>query len=138
VDAYFDAYYAASQAAFQRIFHTLQLAPPDEAARQRERQNYLNPEQKNFAFFNNDELVGGALIVDGYLLDDVFVAPRWHGCGFGTQIVHYVTNRILEQSPRAELAVLTDNTGAERLYRRLGYQRVKTMEIMRTPLGAAF
>jgi ribosomal protein S18 acetylase RimI-like enzyme len=63
----------------------------------------------------------GALI--GYI-QTVVVAPDRQGKGIGSQLVAFAEDRIFRQSPNAFLCVSSFNSGARRLYERLGYQYV--------------
>ena len=55
-------------------------------------------------------------------LDSLFVLPRFQNQGIGTQILRYCQ----QQAPdRLFLYVFKENTGALRLYTRLGFEIVK-------------
>jgi ribosomal protein S18 acetylase RimI-like enzyme len=59
----------------------------------------------------------------GYI-QTVLVAPDRQGRGIGSQLVEFAENRIFEESPNAFLCVSSFNTGARRLYERLGYRYI--------------
>ena len=63
----------------------------------------------------------GAFI--GYI-QTVIVAPDRQGKGIGSQLVAFAEDRIFRQSPNAFLCVSSFNSGARRLYERLGYRYV--------------
>lgn len=63
----------------------------------------------------------GAFI--GYI-QTVLVAPDRQGKGIGTQLVEFAEDRIFRESPNAFLCVSSFNSGARRLYERLGYRYV--------------
>lgn len=59
----------------------------------------------------------------GYL-QTVFVAPAARGGGVGTALVNFAEERIFSAHVNVFLCVSAFNTGAQRLYERLGYTRV--------------
>ena len=59
----------------------------------------------------------------GYI-QTVIVAPDRQGKGIGSQLVEFAEARIFKESPNAFLCVSSFNSGARRLYERLGYQYV--------------
>jgi [ribosomal protein S18]-alanine N-acetyltransferase len=81
-----------------------------------------------FAAFSADQCAGllilnlhGAFV--GYL-QTVFVAPALRGHGVGSALVALAEARIFERHPNVFLCVSGFNTGAQRLYQRLGYHVV--------------
>jgi [ribosomal protein S18]-alanine N-acetyltransferase len=76
-----------------------------------------------------DERVVGFVIVCmagpfvGYI-QTVAVAAEERGRGLGARLVAHAEGRIFRDSPNVFLCVSTFNTGARRLYRRLGYAEV--------------
>ncbi len=65
--------------------------------------------------------MAGAFV--GYI-QTVIVAPDAQGKGIGSQLVEFAEGRIFKESPNAFLCVSSFNSGARRLYERLGYQYV--------------
>ena len=59
----------------------------------------------------------------GYI-QTVAVAAEERGRGLGARLVDHAEERIFRDSPNVFLCVSTFNTGARRLYRRLGYHEV--------------
>ena len=59
----------------------------------------------------------------GYI-QTVIVAPDAQGKGIGSRLVEFAEDRIFKESPNAFLCVSSFNSGARRLYERLGYQYV--------------
>jgi len=59
----------------------------------------------------------------GYI-QTVCVAPEKRGHGIGAQMVSFAEERIFRESPNVFLCVSSFNTGARRLYDRLGYHVV--------------
>lgn len=58
---------------------------------------------------------------NGMELDDLYILPAFRGLGIGTQVV----NRCIGQGKPIELYVFMKNTGALRLYRRLGFEMIR-------------
>ena len=52
------------------------------------------------------------------------VWPEWRGRGIGQQLLAFAEERIFRESPNVFLCVSSFNTGAQRLYKRLGYRKV--------------
>ena len=65
--------------------------------------------------------MAGAFV--GYI-QTVIVAPNAQGKGIGSRLVEFAEDRIFKESPNAFLCVSSFNSGARRLYERLGYQYV--------------
>jgi ribosomal protein S18 acetylase RimI-like enzyme len=59
----------------------------------------------------------------GYI-QTVLVAPDQQGQGIGSKLVAHAEERIFPESPNAFLCVSSFNSGARRLYERLGYRYV--------------
>lgn len=59
----------------------------------------------------------------GYI-QTVCVAPEWRGRGLGAILIRFAEERIFRETPNVFMCVSSFNTDAQRLYERLGYQRV--------------
>jgi [ribosomal protein S18]-alanine N-acetyltransferase len=84
--------------------------------------------KERYAALQGDTLAGllilnlrGAFV--GYL-QTLFVAPPARGSGVGTALVQFAEERIFSAHPNVFLCVSAFNTGARRLYARLGYAPV--------------
>ena len=84
--------------------------------------------KERYAAFQGDAFAGflilnlrGAFV--GYL-QTVFVAPQARGSGVGSALVQFAEARIFSAHPNVFLCVSAFNTGARRLYERLGYAPV--------------
>ena len=84
--------------------------------------------KERYAAFDGDAFAGflilnlrGAFV--GYL-QTVFVAPQARGRGTGSALIAFAEERIFSQHPNVFLCVSAFNTGARRLYERLGYATV--------------
>ncbi len=61
-------------------------------------------------------------------LQNVGVAPSWRGRGLGEALVLLALHGFRRAGmARAQLEVTARNEGAQRLYRRLGFRRTKTL-----------
>jgi [ribosomal protein S18]-alanine N-acetyltransferase len=59
----------------------------------------------------------------GYL-QAIAVAPDWRNCGLGGRLIAFAEEQVFRQSPNLFLCVSSFNTAAQRLYLRLGYERI--------------
>ena len=87
-----------------------------------------NPRRETYVALRGERLVGfvilcmeGAFV--GYL-QTVCVAPDWRGQGIGSALIEFAEKRILAETPNVFMCVSSFNTGAKRLYLRLGYEVV--------------
>lgn len=76
----------------------------------------------------SDQIVGILILqrvglVNGYIAL-LAVHPGWRCRGIGSQLIAWAEERIFRQSPNVFLCVSSFNTHAQKLYERLGYQRV--------------
>ncbi len=75
------------------------------------------------------ETVAGFLILNmtgafvGYI-QTVCVVPEWRGHGLGAILISFAEERIFREAPNVFMCVSSFNTDAQRLYERLGYQRI--------------
>ena len=59
-------------------------------------------------------------------LDDVYVVPQWQGKGMGTALMTSLVDELKRlHVARIDTSVHHDNPGAERFYRRLGFQLLR-------------
>lgn len=76
----------------------------------------------------NEQIVGVLILhlsgpLNGYI-QLIAVHPEWRGRGIGRQMIAFAEQRIFRQSPNVFLCVSSFNSRAQKLYLRLGYQRV--------------
>jgi ribosomal protein S18 acetylase RimI-like enzyme len=87
-----------------------------------------DPEKEVYVAFVRDELVGFVILVMkgafvGYI-QSVAVWPDWRGHGLGSRLLAFAEKRILKETPNVFICASTFNMGAQRLYRRLGYEAI--------------
>ncbi len=75
-------------------------------------------------------------------LHGLILKPEYQGRGVGTQVLSMLTEKYSAKLDKIELGVYQGNTGAIRLYKRLGFHITRTLEelhfyIMQKPLTAA-
>ena len=87
-----------------------------------------DPTREAYLGVIEEEIVGfvilqmtGAFV--GYI-QTVGVIPEWRNRGIGTNLIRFAEKRILREAPNVFICVSSFNKGAERLYRRLGYEVV--------------
>ena len=79
------------------------------------------------------ETVAGFIILSmrgafpGYI-QIICVAERMRGCGVGSQLMKFAEERIFHETPNAFICVSSFNSGARKLYERLGYRVVGDLE----------
>lgn len=57
-------------------------------------------------------------------LQAIIVAPEWRNRGLGGRLIAFAEERVFCESPNLFLCVSSFNAAAQRLYARLGYERV--------------
>jgi ribosomal-protein-alanine N-acetyltransferase len=87
-----------------------------------------DPEREVYVAFVGDELVGFIVLIMkgafvGYI-QSVAVWPQWRKKGIGSRLLGFAEDRILRQTPNVFICASSFNTGAQRLYRRLGYEAI--------------
>jgi [ribosomal protein S18]-alanine N-acetyltransferase len=76
-----------------------------------------------------DRLVLGFIVLhlgcpfSGYI-QTIAVVPEWRSRGIGRKLIEFAEERIFRESPNVFLCVSSFNSSAQRLYGRLGYERV--------------
>jgi ribosomal-protein-alanine N-acetyltransferase len=90
-----------------------------------------DPVKEVYVTYMSDEAdsIAGFLILNmtgafvGYI-QTVCVAPEWRGRGLGAILISFAEERIFRETPNVFMCVSSFNTDAQRLYERLGYQRI--------------
>lgn len=87
-----------------------------------------DPSMEVYLALKGYEIVGfvvismtGAFI--GYV-KSIYTAPKWRSRGIGSGLMSFVEDRIFSEAPNVFICVSDFNEGAQRLYRRLGYEVV--------------
>lgn len=117
-----EAHYCASFIVASEPWITLQLKL-DYAV-----QRLTDPDNDVHVALADKQLVGVLVlflkgVFKGYIAT-IAVHPDWRGRGVGTQLLQFAEERCFAVSPNVFLLVSSFNTGAQRLYQRLGYERV--------------
>lgn len=83
---------------------------------------YLQSKMKDGAkvYMLVDEKPAGIVSVTGSLIEDLYVLPDMQNRGYGTALLQFA---IRQCAHTPALWILENNTGAERLYHRMGFQR---------------
>jgi ribosomal protein S18 acetylase RimI-like enzyme len=114
----------------RRTYDMQPLKPFGEASpeeRQEMRQELLADRENLFLFRNGGDLVGYARITD--FIDDIGVAPKWQGHGYGTEILRFCVNELRRRGVKqAPLYVLDGNLKARRLYEKCGFMVTDEIE----------
>ena len=102
-----------------RAFCTPEFIEKHTPERQREYlQNKMNGGAK--VYMLADEKPLGIVSVTGSLIEDLYVLPEMQNRGHGTALLQFA---IKQCTNTPVLWILENNTGAERLYHRMGFQR---------------
>jgi ribosomal-protein-alanine N-acetyltransferase len=87
-----------------------------------------DPSREVYLAVVEEEMVGftilqmrGAFV--GYI-QTVGVMPGWRNRGIGSRLIKFAEERIFSETPNVFLCVSSFNEGAQRLYKRLGYEVV--------------
>ncbi len=80
-----------------------------------------------------DGAFAGCIAVQPYgvlncYVQTVCAAPEFRGRGVGTALLAFVEKRFFAKGPNIFICVSSFNKGAQRLYRRLGYERAGTLK----------
>lgn len=88
----------------------------------------MNPTREVYVSVTGGEVIGVLILhLDGLLngyLQTVAVRSDWRCTGVGTRLIQFAEERIFQNSPNVFLCVSSFNEHAQRLYARLGYERV--------------
>jgi len=83
---------------------------------------------ESYVFYLHDQIVGFAVLIMhgafvGYI-KSIAIAPKWRNRGLGRQAIGLLEKRIFQDHPNVFLCVSSYNKGAQRFYRKLGYDKV--------------
>ena len=113
-----------------RAFCTYAFIEKHTPARQLEYlQNKINGGTKFYMMA--DEKPAGIVSVTGSLIEDLYVLPNMQGRGYGTALLQFA---ITQCTNTPALWILENNTGAERLYHQMGFQRTGKRNCITTGL----
>jgi ribosomal protein S18 acetylase RimI-like enzyme len=85
-----------------------------------------DPSHEVYLALRDDEIVGFVVVsmtgtFIGYV-KSIYTAPEWRNRGIGSRLMSYAESRIFRETPNVFICVSGFNEGAQRLYRRLGYE----------------
>lgn len=91
-----------------------------------------DPLNEVFAALVKEEIVGTMVITTrgafpGYL-KSIAVKPGWRGRKLGEQMMGFIEREVFSTCANLFLCVSSFNAGAQRFYRKLGYERVGTLK----------
>ena len=86
------------------------------------------PMREVYAARLSEEIVGFIVVemmgtFKGYI-KSVYVTPEYRGQGIGSQLMNNVEERVFSETPNVFLLVSDFNSGAMKLYERLGYDEI--------------
>jgi len=89
-------------------------------------------EKEVYVAYLRDELVGFIIInmkgaLRGYL-QTICIFPEWRDQGLGRALIAFAEARIFRESPNVFLCVSSFNPQAQRLYERLGYEKIGVLK----------
>ena len=77
-----------------------------------------------FLFHPSGELIGSILHINNYI-QSLCISSGYRRQGYGEKLAKYCINAILKAGfARVELKILEGNSGAERLYKKLGFEEI--------------
>jgi len=91
-----------------------------------------NPAKEVYVAALENEITGFVILdlngaFRGYL-QTVCVMPQWRKHGIGSRLIAFAEERIFREHPNVFMCVSSFNTGAQRLYARLGYEVVGVLK----------
>ncbi len=94
---------------------------------------WTKPGHRLYMILHQEEYVGfvhlGSRGCEIDWLEDIFVLPEFQGQGIGTSAIMQIENIVKEYSESLYIEVAARNTGAIRLYQKIGYNCLNTITI---------
>lgn len=99
-----------------------------------------NPYTEAFLIESDEKPAGYAVVAQSYSvesggmilwLEELFLSPRFRGKGLGEEFIAFIEKEYGDRVCRFRLEVLPSNTGAIRLYERLGYQELDYFQMIK-------
>jgi ribosomal protein S18 acetylase RimI-like enzyme len=92
----------------------------------------LDPSREVYVATQGTEIVGFVLLdvrgpFRGYI-HLLCVMPEWRNRGIGEKLIRHVEARVFPEFPNVFLCVSSFNRAAQRFYKRMGFQRVGTIQ----------
>ena len=87
-----------------------------------------DPSREVYIALHDEEIVGFIILVmngafRGYI-QSIAVMPEWRNQRIGSQLLQFAEKRIFQETPNVFLCVSSFNPDAQRLYSRLGYEKI--------------
>lgn len=101
-----------------------------------------SPYAEAFLFRENGQIAGYGLLAKTYSneagglvvwLEEIYIREAFRGTGLGSRFFRFVEERYAGKAARLRLEVESDNEGAIRLYKRLGYEALPYQQMIKTP-----
>lgn len=128
----FEIYFKALGQAFKPMREAMDIRPYhvyEGASKEKkiEEKEELEKEKDTiYMFFNQDELIGSAILSDREI-DDVFITDSYQGKGYGRKIMETMIDIAYQKNNEPlKLSVVDWNIKAKNLYQSLGFQTVET------------
>jgi ribosomal protein S18 acetylase RimI-like enzyme len=91
-----------------------------------------DPSREVYLAVARDEIIGFIIIhmqgtFTGYI-QTIAINPEWRNKGVGSRLIAFAEKRIFSERPNVFLCVSSFNKKAQKLYRRLGYQKVGALK----------
>jgi ribosomal protein S18 acetylase RimI-like enzyme len=91
-----------------------------------------NPLREVYVAVSNGEVIGFIILqmegtFTGYI-QTVAVRADWRGQGLGSRLIAFAEKRIFAEKPNVFMCVSSFNKKAQRLYRRLGYEKIGVLK----------
>ena len=87
-----------------------------------------DPSREVYLALHGEEIVGFIILVmngafRGYI-QSIAVMPEWRNQRIGSRLLQFAEKRIFQETPNVFLCVSSFNSNAQRLYARLGYEKI--------------
>lgn len=136
VRAYKDEDYLPARSIIRNAFHKMQVGIGLEAEdyaylpNQEERRDFEENQENIFLLIDEKQIVGVLRLCENEI-DDLAVAPEEQRKGYGTQLLHFAINHLLDKlgSRSIRLWCIVGNTARD-IYLKEGFESLRTHDIM--------
>ena len=128
---YYFAVNALSSEAFYEMRKENDIEPFSIPKSESEKENMLKSKDEYRLLIEHGTLIGVVKMTNGYV-SLAAVDKKFRGKGYGTQLLKFATNRILNEGyDTSKLHVMDTNSDARKLYESMGYDLVTTVQVYR-------